>query len=151
MIIQTESILKTNSSTLSELYIDGVYMCETLEDTVRPLLSVCPNTPKGVTCNCPEKVYGKTAIPEGTYKVKLTYSNRFRKILPELLDVPHFLGIRIHSGNKPEDTEGCILVGKWDGKTPNWIGESRIYYNKLYALLKKASDNKEEITINIKR
>ena len=59
-----------------------------------------------------EKVNGETAIPEGTYAVAVTRSEHFREYLPLVLGVPHFSGIRIHAGNKPEDTRGCILVGK---------------------------------------
>ena len=109
-------------------------MCDTLEDRVRP---------EG------EKVYGKTAIPEGTYEVKLTHSPRFKKILPEILNVPNFSGIRIHSLNKAEESEGCIGVGEWNGKDTNWISNSRIIFNKLFALLEEANNNKEKITITI--
>lgn len=59
------------------------------------------------------KVYGQTCIPTGTYKVKNTYSNRFGKILPLIMDVPGYEGIRIHGGNSAKDTLGCILVGKF--------------------------------------
>lgn len=82
--------------TIGELSAEGLVLCYTLEDVVRP---------KG------EKVYGSTAIPAGRYQVKVTMSARFKKELPILLDVPMFEGIRIHGGNTYKDTEGCILVG----------------------------------------
>ena len=69
--------------------------------------------------------------------------------MPEICDVPHFLGIRIHSGNKSADSSGCVIVGEWDGKTPDWVSNSRVNYNKLYDLLKSASDKKEDINITI--
>ena len=149
MEIIVNRILKTNEFTIGELYVNDEHICDTLEDVVRPLPSKCPNTPKGIACKCKEKFYGKTAIPEGTYKVQLTYSNRYKKIMPEICDVPHFLGIRIHSGNKSADSSGCLLVGEWDGKTVDWISNSRVNYKKLFDLLKKASDNNEEITLKI--
>jgi len=142
-------ILKTNDYTIGELSVDGKYLCDTIEDAVRPLPESCPNTPKGIACKCKEKVYGKTAVPAGTYKVKLGYSNRFRRILPQVLDVPHFLGILIHTGNSNKDTEGCIIVGTWDGKTENWVSNSRKNFNKLFDMLKQADKNGEDITITI--
>lgn len=80
--------------TIGKLYIDGHYFCDTLEDTVRKV-----------------KIAGKTAIPAGTYKVKKTMSPRFKKILPEILNVPNFTGVRIHAGNTAADTDGCLLLG----------------------------------------
>ena len=99
MELKLNRIFLGSSATIGELYIDKKYIADTLEDRVRP---------EG------EKVYGKTAIPEGTYEVKLTYSPRFKKILPEILNVPNFSGIRIHSLNKAEESEGCIGVGEWN-------------------------------------
>ena len=122
-------------ATIGELWVNDSHLCDTLEDRVRP---------EG------EKVYGKTAIPEGTYEVKLTYSPRFKKILPEILNVPNFSGIRIHTGTSSKDTEGCILVGTWDGKKEDWISDSKIAFNKLMSLLQEATDKKEPITITIK-
>lgn len=142
-------ILKTNDYTIGEFSVDGKYLCDTIEDAVRPLPESCPNTPKGIACKCKEKVYGKTAVPAGTYKVKLGYSNRFRRILPQVLDVPHFLGILVHTGNSNADSEGCIIVGTWDGKTENWVSNSRVAFDKLMPLLRDATDNKEEITLTI--
>jgi len=59
-----------------------------------------------------KKVWGKTAIPCGDYKVLMAYSPKYRKTMPYLLDVPHFSGIMFHPGNTPRDTRGCILVGQ---------------------------------------
>lgn len=134
MELKLNRIFLGSSATIGELYVDGEHIADTLEDRVRP---------EG------EKVYGKTAISEGTYEVKLTYSPRFKKILPEILNVPNFSGIRIHTGNSSKDTEGCILVGTWDGEKEDWISDSRIAFEKLMSLLQKAEDKKEFITITI--
>lgn len=135
MQLKLNRIFKTNTFTIGELYINEKYVTDTLEDRVRP---------EG------EKVYGKTAIPEGTYEVKLTHSPRFKKILPEILNVPNFSGIRIHTGNSSKDTEGCILVGTWDGEKEDWVGNSRIAFDELMSLLEEATNNKEKITITVK-
>lgn len=135
MQLKLNRIFKTNTFTIGELYINEKYVMDTLEDRVRP---------EG------EKVYGKTAIPEGTYEVKLTHSPRFKKILPEILNVPNFSGIRIHTGNSSKDTEGCILVGTWDGEKEDWVGNSRIAFDELMALLEEATNNKEKVTITVK-
>lgn len=135
MELKLNRIFLGSSATIGELYVDGEHIADTLEDRVRP---------EG------EKVYGQTAIPEGTYEVKLTYSPRFKKILPEILNVPNFSGIRIHKGNQSSKTEGCVLVGTWDGKKEDWISDSKIAFNKLMYLLQEATDKKEPITITIK-
>lgn len=134
MELTLNRIFLGSSATIGELLINDKHLCDTLEDRVRP---------EG------EKVYGKTAIPEGTYEVKLTHSPRFKKILPEILNVPNFSGVRIHTGNSSKDTEGCILVGTWDGEKEDWISDSRIAFEKLMSLLQKAEDKKESITITI--
>jgi hypothetical protein len=129
--------------TMGSLYIDGRYFCDTLEDTVRKLPVACPDTPKGRSCRCKEKIYARTAIPAGTYTITMEYSPRFKRVLPLLHDVPHFLGILIHAGNDPEDTAGCILVGKNDIR--GRVVESRATSDDLNKLLGKA----ERITIRI--
>ena len=135
MKIEVNRIFKASNYTIGELSVNNNYVCDTLEDKVRV---------DG------EKVYAKTAIPTGTYTLVLSYSNRFKKVMPEILNVPNFSGIRIHCGNSSKDTEGCLLVGKWDGKTENWISDSKNSYNKLYPLLEEAFNKKENITITIK-
>lgn len=95
MKLTLKRIFKGEKYTIGKLHIDGEYFCDTLEDAIRD-----------------EKVYGETAIPIGTYKVTITLSPRFRRWLPLLHDVPNFEGVRIHRGNTPEDTHGCILVGQ---------------------------------------
>ena len=134
MELTLNRIFLGSSATIGELYVDGEHIADTLEDRVRP---------EG------EKVYGKTAIPEGTYEMVVSYSPRFKKILPEILNVPNFSGIRIHSLNKAEESEGCIGVGEWNGKDTNWISNSRKAFNKLFAILQEASDRGEKIAITI--
>lgn len=134
MELKLNRIFLGSSATIGELYVDGEHIADTLEDRVRP---------EG------EKIYGKTAIPEGTYEMVLSYSPRFKKILPEILNVPNFTGIRIHCGNSSANSSGCILVGTWDGEKEDWVSDSKVAFNKLMSLLQKAADNKEKITITI--
>lgn len=94
MKVEVKRTFKGTEYTIGHLYIDGQYFCDTLEDTIRT-----------------EKIAGRTAIPAGKYKVKKTYSQRFQKKLPEILNVPGFTGVRIHSGNTAKDTDGCLLLG----------------------------------------
>ena len=118
----------TSKSTIGRLFIDGIEFCYTLEDVVRA---------KGV------KVYGETAIPEGIYSVTLSYSNRFKQVMPlvynqEDLSVQdgkgvRFDGIRIHWGNKAEHSHGCILVGS--SKAVDFVGNSKKTYKELLEVL----------------
>lgn len=134
MELKLNRIFLGSSATIGELWVNDTHLCDTLEDRVRS---------EG------EKIYGKTAIPEGTYEMVLSYSPRFKKILPEILNVPNFTGIRIHCGNSSADSSGCILVGMWDGEKEDWISDSKIAFNELMSLLQKAADNKEKVAITI--
>lgn len=134
MELKLNRIFLGSSATIGELLVNDKYLCDTLEDRVRP---------EG------EKVYGKTAIPEGTYEMVLSYSPRFKKILPEILNVPNFTGIRIHCGNSSADSSGCVLVGTWDGEKEDWVSDSKMAFNELMSSLQKAADNKEKVAITI--
>lgn len=127
--------------TIGKLYIDDVYFCDTIEDTVRDL------NKNGKFDNGEKKVHSKTAIPYGTYEIKWTYSPRFKKYTPQLMNVPSFEGIRIHAGNTSADTEGCLILGKnkYVGKVLN----SRATINKFYPIIKNACSN-GKVTIEIK-
>ena len=112
---------KTINSTIGELYVNGVFECYTLEDVERDV-----------------KVKNETAIAKGKYKVVITYSNRFKRDLPLLLNVPNFEGVRIHSGNTNHDTEGCILVGLTRSK--DFVGNSRKAFTKLFNKIKNQKE-----------
>jgi len=126
MLITIKRLYKTENSTIGELLVDGLFECFTLEDKEREV-----------------KIKGETAIPKGEYKVIINESNRFKRELPLLLNVPNFEGVRIHSGNTNHDTEGCILVGQFRNK--NYIGQSRKAFDKLFKKMQKA----KEITLTI--
>ena len=124
------------------LYINGQRICETLEDKDRGL-----SADQSLSVIKKLKVKGETAIPIGTYNVGWTYSPRFKKMLPLLKDVPAFEGIRIHSGNKANDTEGCILCGR--NTEVGTVTNSRYWTGKVNGMIEQASKNKEIISIHI--
>lgn len=133
----------TDKSTISELYLNGTLFCYTLEDPVRELKDL--NKDGDFDDVNEGKVKGNTAIPEGTYDIILNMSNRFKKIMPLLLKVPGYEGVRIHTGNFPKDTEGCILVGSM--ALNDEIRNSRPTFTKLMTELEKA----DKITITIQK
>lgn len=132
--------------TIGDLLINGVVFCNTLEDTIRKLIDL--NHDGDFDDKNEGKVFGETAIPRGTYKIILSYSNRFKRILPELLNVVGFAGIRIHSGNTAVDTHGCILVG--DNSEKGKVLGSKIKEVALIKMMQAALKNHEKITIEIK-
>lgn len=107
-------------STLGEMLIDGENFSYTLEDAVRP---------EGI------KIPGKTAIPYGSYDVVINYSNRFKRMMPLIQNVPNFEGVRIHSGNTDKDTEGCLLLGFT--KQKDFIGQSKLAFTAFFQRLEK--------------
>jgi len=126
MKINVKRLHKTDNSTIGELTIDGKFECYTLEDKERDV-----------------KIKGETAIPKGTYKVIINQSNRFKRLLPLLINVPNFEGVRIHPGNSNHDTEGCILVGT--NRSVDYITKSRKAFDSLFKKMQEAKD----ITITI--
>jgi len=98
------------------------------------------------------KVYGRTAIPAGSYRIQITRSPRFARDLPLLLDVPGFSGIRIHTGNSHEDTEGCLLPGLdrvWMPNGSQRVTRSRDAFGRLQLRIQGALARGETVTIQI--
>lgn len=126
---------------IGDLYVDGVWFSNTLEDTDRGLDDKMSEEEIKEL-----KVYGETAIPSGIYPVTITYSSKFKKNLPLISNVKGYSGIRIHSGNTAKDTLGCILVGK--NKEVGKVLQSRVTFNALYNMLVRT---KERIIIDIMR
>lgn len=141
MLLELKRVNSNETSTLGELYIDGVFFSNTMEDTDRNL-----NQFQSIEEIKRLKIHGLTAIPTGTYEVIVSYSNRFQMYLPLLLSVPGYDGIRMHPGNKAEDTEGCILPGV--KLNDNFVTKSRITFASLFSKLKQAA-TKEKIHITI--
>lgn len=152
MNITIKRIFKGDKYTIGKLYVNGIYECDTLEDTDRGLTQDMP-----LSNIQSKKLYGETAIPTGTYKIDMnTVSPKFKDRswakfcggkLPRLIDVPGYSGVLIHVGNKPADTLGCILVG--DNKIKGQVINSTSTFQELYSLMLKAKVAGEEITITI--
>ena len=127
---------------IDKLYINNIYFSDALEDPDRGLTD---------TMNLEEikkiKIKGNTCIPYGTYNVTITYSPRFKKNLPLINNVKGFDGIRIHSGNTPQDTEGCILLGF--NRIKGQVVDSKVTVNKFIDIVQKALNKGEKVTIEI--
>ena len=159
MTITLKRIYKKGTFTLGALqiqtesnkeFLTNRYFCDTLE-------------PHAIDWRKEEKIAGKTAIPTGRYRVVMSYSKTYKRRMPFLVNVPHFTGIMIHTGNSVDDTRGCILVGKsvrpLKPEEENPTGEatvigrltdSRITFNELYEMIREAMKRGEDIFITIK-
>ena len=120
--IQIKRFAFKETYTIGKLYVNGVYICDTIEDKVRVL-----NSAK-------DKVYGKTAIPAGTYPADLYFSRKFGYTVVRLFNVPYFEGIYIHKGNTEKDSLGCIIVGYNDRK--GWVSKPTVAMNKIVDVLR---------------
>lgn len=141
--------------TIGKLYVDGVYVCDTLEDTVRDL------NKNGRFDNGEQKVYSKTAIPYGTYSITMnvkspkfsnfsrySWAKKYDGYLPRLEKVPNFDGVLLHPGGTHEDTSGCVLVGQ--NKAVGKVLYSVATFNELMdKYLVPAKNRNESITITI--
>lgn len=143
---------KGKDYTIGDLYINGKKFCETLEDTDRGLTSEM-----SLDDIAKQKVYGKTAIPTGTYPVQMgivspkfknrSWAVRWEGRLPRLQNVKGFEGVLIHVGNSAQDTLGCLLVG--ENKVKGQVVNSASTFFKLMPLLLDSWNRGEDITIEI--
>lgn len=144
MEIRLKRIARKETYTIGRIYVDGKYVCDTIEDRDRGLSQSLP-----VSVNIAKKRKGMTAIPTGRYRVTLdVQSPRFSKFksyawcdgyLPRLINVPAFDGILIHAGNTAANTDGCLLVG--ENKVVGKVLNSMDTLKRLYAILKTAKDS----------
>lgn len=140
----------TDKSTISDVFIDGEHECFILEDKDRGLIDAWP-----IEQINKSKIFGITCIPYGHYKVIVTKSERFSKLrghdvyLPLLLNVKGFEGVRIHSGNRPEDTEGCLITGT--DKGIDVVNNSVTAFIKLNDKINNALKSGQDVWVNIKK
>ena len=125
----------TENSTTSKLFIENEEECFILEDQDRKLEAGG------------KKVYGRTAIPRGRYKIEMDWSPKYGRDMPHILDVPQFEGIRIHPGNRSEDTEGCLIPGQ--ERVEDYVRNSKPAFDALLTKLNAAWANNEEVWLTI--
>lgn len=131
-LLNLKRTLQTELYTEGSLFINGEYFCDTLE-LYNSGISYKDNTSKIKQL----KIERKICIPYGTYQIVINYSPRFKRMLPLLLNVPGFSGIRLHAGNTVKDSEGCILVGI---KTKDgYITKSKDTLEKLINVIKDSN------------
>ncbi len=116
MELKLHRIFHNDKYTIGKLFINGVFFCDTIEDVERDI-----------------KIMNETCIPKRRYQVIVNMSNRFKRLLPLLIDVPEFEGIRIHNGKDQNSSSGCIIVG--ENKVKGRVINSTYYMNKLTDLL----------------
>jgi hypothetical protein len=124
VIVRLERNEYTPDKTFGYFYVNGKYVCLSLEDMVRK-----DAAGEG-------KIPGRTAIPAGRYKLNITWSHRFNKMTLEIVGVPNFTGCRCHAGNTEEDSEGCPLTGTTKDK--EGVYDSRAALQKLWEAVLKA-------------
>lgn len=134
MLLEVKRLYKKDTYTIGVLMVDGEKFSDTLEDKVRDLKSE-------------KKIYGETAIPAGKYKVVMSMSSKFKRVMPYLENVPQFTGIMIHPGNTIKDTLGCILVG--ENKKKGQLVNSRKYSDELNKRINEAIERKEQVWIEV--
>lgn len=142
MEIKVNRIARKDGYTIGRMSLNNEYFCDTLEDTDRGLKDTMQ-----VNEILAKKVKGQTAIPTGKYDVILTFSPRFKRMLPLLLNVPGYQYIRVHHGNTQASTEGCLLVG--ENKIKGQIINSRATLERLMSVLLECEKKKEKVTIII--
>lgn len=139
MELRVKRVALKSDYTIGRLYVNGVYTCDTLEDAVRDT-----------------KIYGKTAIPCGTYKITMdvvspkfkdrSWAKPYDGKLPRLIDVPNYEGVLIHVGNTAEDTSGCLLVGQ-NRAVGKLVNSTQTFMSLMEKHLIPAKNRGEEITI----
>ena len=152
MKIKVERKWKKNTYTIGKMYVNGMEFGDTIEDKDRGL-----SLSMGLDAIKAGKVYGQTAIPTGKYEVKLTYSPKFAKntwgkrykgLVPQIMNVPAYEGVRIHPFNTAEESLGCIAVGKNSVKG-KVLQATQYYYKLMDKYILPAAKKGENIELEI--
>ena len=155
MKVLVKRIFSNNRYTIAHVYVDGTYVCDSIEDTDRGW-----NNGMSDAWIRNNKVYAKSSIPVGTYDLtlnvvspKFVQKAYYKKFcggrLPRILNVPGFDGILMHRGATERDSAGCIILGY--NKIKGQVVNSQEAFEKFYKILEEANKKKEKITIEITR
>lgn len=142
MELKVKRRFKAETYTIGTMFVDGVRLCDTLEDTDRGLRADMPLSEIKA-----KKKYGITAIPTGRYRVKSYYWAKYRQKYPLLLDVPGYTGILIHGGKNAKSSLGCILLG--ENKIKGGLVNSANYVRDLTARIEIEEREKRKVWITI--
>lgn len=118
--------------TMGKMAVNGAFFGYTLEDTVRAV-----------------KIQNETAIPCGRFKLVPHFSPHLKTIVPMLVNVPNYTLVYIHWGNKPEDTDGCILVGESRSLTQDYVANSKVTFGKLMIKLANEWNVDREVWLTV--
>ena len=128
--------------TIGSWFFDGIYLCDIIEDKVRDI-----NQDGDLDDPGEGKVFGETAIPYGIYKIELSMSPKFKRVLPMILNVKHFTGIRIHRGRTAKHSHGCLLPG--ENKAKGQVLNSEKYEIEIIKQMMEATNRGEKMSIEI--
>lgn len=134
MELKLERKIFNETSTEGNLYVNGKWFCNTIEDKVRA---------KPGQWHSSLKIYGQTAIPYGKYPVLVTWSNRFKRQLTGVFNVPDFEGIRIHNGTSENSSAGCIIVSYKDDDANHKLINDKAAMNDLCKLVEEAQKSEK--------
>lgn len=136
-----------NTYTIGRFSVDQKYLTDTCEDKVRELHDI--NHDGDFDEEGEGKIYGKTAIPCGRYRVVVTFSPKLRRRLPLIMNVQGFTGIRIHGGKNADWSEGCPLVG--ENKVKGGLINYKYWETVIIQLIDKAIEEGKQVYITIKQ
>ena len=142
MKIEIRRRWKKEGYTIGELYVNGIFRCNTLEPQDRGFKSCMSSMSIQET-----KVPGKTAIPTGAYVCHVHWMPKMMKMRPQLISVPGFWGIFIHEGNTVKDTRGCILLGENTSK--GFVSHSKQHVISLTEEIQDCEDRQEMVWVTI--
>ena len=151
--LDIERAWKKADYTIGRFFVNGTRFHESLEDPDRGLdSSMSLDKIKAL------KIAGQTAIPAGTYKVTMSVSAKYKDrswakkyngLVPEIVGVPGYSGVRIHPANKASEVEGCVAIGE-NKVRGGVINSQKTYFELMDKYLMPAWYAGEEMSITIK-